>query len=208
MSRSDRDAAVPDRAIDGGILRASEARSAMSASTMLDGVILLSGVPGAGKSTIGPLLAAHFERGVHIEADTLQRMIVSRGRWPDEDREEGLRQLRLRGRNACLLADSFRDAGFVPVIDDIVIGRRLDEFVDDLRSRPVYFVLLTTDLEVLRRRHAERAKADVFHQARDLDPVARNQTAEVGLRIDNSHQSAEQSVGAIVAGLGPGARIA
>ena len=161
----------------------------------VEGVIIVSGVPGAGKSTVAPLLAQRFERGVHIEADALQRMIVSGARWPDEEPQaEGSRQLRLRGANACLLADSFRRAGFVPVVDDIVVGLRLGEFLEDLESRPVYFVLLLPDLEVLRRRSAERAKVDVFHQAEWLDPVARNETPAVGLRIDTGAQSPEETV--------------
>lgn len=175
----------------------------------MDGVVIVSGVPGAGKSTIAPLLAARFERGVHVEADALQRMIVSGARWPGEEPlDEGFRQLRLRGRNACLLANSFREAGFTPVIDDIVVGSRLDEYLADLSSRPVYFVLLLPDLDALRARNASRAKSDVFHQAQDLDPVARGDTRAVGLRIDTGGQSPEASVDAILARLATDAKIA
>jgi hypothetical protein len=135
-------------------------------------------------------------------------MIVSGARWPSEEPlAEGQRQLRLRGRNACLLADSFHAAGFTPVIDDVVVGRRLDEFLDDLATRPVYFVLLLPDLDTLRTRNAERAKSDQFQQAQDLDPVARDETREVGLRIDTTGQSPEQSVDAILARLATDAKI-
>ena len=48
------------------------------------GVIVVSGIPGAGKSTVSPILARCFTRGVHIEADALQRMILRGGRWPNE----------------------------------------------------------------------------------------------------------------------------
>ena len=104
-------------------------------------VLVVSGIPGAGKTTLCSLLARRFERGVHIQADVLQRFIVSGGLWPDgEPTSEATRQLRLRGRNVALLADSFFEAGFTPVIDDVVIGSRLDELRSDLRARPLFFV--------------------------------------------------------------------
>ncbi len=174
----------------------------------MDGAIIVSGVPGSGKSTTARLLAASFDAGVHIEADALQRMIVSGARWPDEEAGEGMRQLRLRGRNACLLADSFRLAGFVPVLDDIVVGTRLNEYLADLKTRPVYFVLLLPDLGTLRIRNASREKSNVFHQAEELDSVARHETRSVGLRLDTSGQSVDESLAAIRARLESEGRIA
>jgi tRNA uridine 5-carbamoylmethylation protein Kti12 len=166
------------------------------------GVILVSGVPGAGKSTLASALAAQLERGVHIEADALQAMIRNGARWPGEEPiDEGYRQLRLRGRNACLLADSFAQAGFVPVVDDIIVGNRLDEFLGDLRSEPVHFVMLAPTLDALRWRNAEREKVDVFHQAEELDPVVRCETRRVGLWLDTSNLTIEQTVESVLARL-------
>ena len=94
-------------------------------------IIVVSGVQGAGKSTVARALAERFSRAVHIEADTLQRMIVSGGEWTTEP-GEAARQLRLRLRNACLLARSFFDAGFTAVVDDLILGERFDYLRADL----------------------------------------------------------------------------
>ena len=73
-------------------------------------VWLISGIPGAGKTTVGRLLAGRFERSVLIEGDRLQEWIVSGNVWPGlEPAAESSRQMRLNRRNQCLLAQSYAE---------------------------------------------------------------------------------------------------
>lgn len=68
----------------------------------------------------------------------------------EQPKEEAERQLRLRRRNICLLADSFADHGFVPVIDDVVVSTSvLEIYRERLRTRPLVFVQLAPNLEIL-----------------------------------------------------------
>jgi predicted kinase len=166
---------------------------------MSPAIYIISGLPGAGKSTIARLLAQRFERGVHIEADLVQQMIVSGSVWPErEPRREAMRQFRLRRRNVSLLADSFFEAGFVPVIDDIVIGPHIDEYLSNVRSRPLLFVMLAPRPDVIRARETSRNK-HVFDDWAHLDEAVRNENARVGLSIDSSEQTAEETVAEIAA---------
>ncbi len=162
-------------------------------------VLVVSGIPGAGKSTIAALLARRFARSVHLEADVLQGLIVSGGLWPDgQPAEEATRQLRLRGRNVALLADSFFEGGFTVVIDDVVIGSRLDELRSDLRSRPLFFVLLVPRLEAVRQRNSQRPDKNVFDAWKHLDEVTRRETPRLGLWLDTSYLTAEESANEIM----------
>jgi predicted kinase len=50
---------------------------------------LITGIPGAGKTTVARLLAGQLERAAHIEADRLQEWIVSGGLCPDQEPRRG-----------------------------------------------------------------------------------------------------------------------
>jgi hypothetical protein len=164
-------------------------------------IFLISGIQGAGKSTVGRALAERFARGVHIEADLVQRMIVSGGVWPEppEPRGEALRQLRQRALRSAMLADSFFEAGFTVVIDDIAIGDQFHIYRIGIRSRPLLLVNLVPSLEVLERRNKERPNKNVFHPwGPILHRAMRETRRDVGMWLDNSSLCVTETVDEIM----------
>ena len=163
---------------------------------------LVSGVPGAGKSTFCRAFAARFLRGVHVEGDVLSFEFVVSGVaepfGPNADPGEWDRQMVLRRQNMCLLADSYAGAGFVPVMDDVVTGRpELDLHRRLLRERPLYFIVLAPDLDVALARDAGREES-VLGVWRHLDAELRASLAGTGLWLDTSEMTVDETIAAAI----------
>ena len=163
-------------------------------------IIVVTGIQAAGKSTVARMLAQRFERAVHIEADLLYQMIVTGRVLPEVagvTPPEAERQLRLRLRNACLLARSFYEARFNVVIDEIIIGERYDHLKEDLAGLPFELVVLAPRPEVVvKERDATRGKRVVLGEdwATYLDRELRATMEGVGVWVDNSEQTPEETI--------------
>jgi cytidylate kinase len=139
-------------------------------------MVLITGIPAAGKSTVSDLLARRFERGVHVKGDIYRRMVVAgRHEMTSTPSKGAWQQLRLRYRLAAATADAYHDAGFSVVIQDVVIGPVLAECIAATHSRPLIVVVLTPRPEVVAQREADRGKVayrDGFNRLNE--PTARS----------------------------------
>lgn len=150
------------------------------------------------------MLASRFERAAHLEGDLVGHPFIVSGLVPPQGPPQGEAddQLALRRSNLCLLADSFADAGFLPIIDDVVVSVSvLTGYQHRLRNRPLLFVHLIPSLEVVQARDESRDK-HVFDLWRHLDAEVRTRMPRVGLWLDSSHPGVEETVDAVVTRLG------
>lgn len=160
--------------------------------------ILLTGISAAGKSTVAELLAHRFWKGAHVKGDVFRRMVVSGRREMSEDPEpEARRQLELRYKLGAATADGYFQAGFSVVVQDIVLGEDLNAYVAAIQSRPLAVVVLAPDLDTVTKREQSRAKSAYGEgrvAAEVLDAALRKTTPEIGLWVDSSGMTEQETV--------------
>lgn len=163
-------------------------------------IYLITGVMASGKSTVAELLAKRLERGVHLRGDVFRRMIVSgREEMAQTPSREALRQLELRYRMTAEAAKQYFDGGFSVVVQDNYYGEDLPKMLLRLEGYPVEAVVLCPDAETVKRRERERGKTGYTgFSVEGLYADFMAATPRIGYWLDNSRQTAEESVQAIL----------
>ena len=166
-------------------------------------VVLITGIMGAGKSSVAQALAERLLMAAHVRGDVFRRFIVGGGApMLPGARPEALQQLRLRYRLGASTADAYADAGFVAVYQDIVLGEDLRTVIGSIRTRPRYVVVLNPRPEVVGERAETRAKVSGYGEwTVDALHGLLLATPRVGLWLDTSEQTVDETVTAIVSRL-------
>ncbi|GGK91949.1 hypothetical protein Sme01_54350 [Sphaerisporangium melleum] len=158
--------------------------------------MLITGISAAGKSTVAQGLAERLPRSAHIRGDLFRRMIVNgaAGMTPDPA-PEALRQLHLRYRLAASTADAYFAAGFTAIVQDVVLGPELTQFVSLFSSAPLLVVVLAPDAATVAERERSRAKTGYRDwTVAQLDQGLREGTPRIGLWLDTSGQTPDETV--------------
>jgi chloramphenicol 3-O-phosphotransferase len=163
-------------------------------------ILLISGIQGAGKSTIAQLLAERLPRSVHLRGDLFRRMVINgRADMTPEPTDEALRQLRLRYQLTAAVSDAYFDAGFTVITQDVILGEHLANMTTMIRSRPLLLVVLAPCAEAIAAREQARGKVtNDSWTVEQLDDVLRQQTPRLGLWLDTSEQTPSETVDEIL----------
>jgi chloramphenicol 3-O-phosphotransferase len=91
--------------------------------------------------------------------------------------------------------DTYADAGFTVVAQDVVLGDELSEMVAMIRTRPLHVVVLAPRPDAVAAREAKRGKrAYGPWTVAALDHSLREETPRLGLWLDSSELSADETV--------------
>jgi adenylylsulfate kinase-like enzyme len=164
------------------------------------GVLLISGVPASGKTTVAKLVAALLPRSGLIHGDDIHNLVISGRQHPDgSPPEEVDLQMVLRDRNISVLADNLAEAGFLPVIDDVVVYMpRLERLLAGIRTRPLFIAMLAPDLDAIQQRDRDRPDKHVFNIWSHLDALMRREMSGFGCWIDSTRLTPHQTAAAVM----------
>ncbi len=149
-----------------------------------DPVLILTGPPGAGKTTSAAILAERSERAVHLEADVFFRFI--RAGHVEPWKPESHKQNEVVMRIVAAAAAGYATAGYFTIVDGIVIpGWFFEPLRDALADagHPVALAVLraplATCLERLQRREGDPpidagANARLWESFADLGDLETN----------------------------------
>lgn len=165
-------------------------------------VVLIVGVPGAGKTTVARALAERLPRSACIEGDLVQHHftvngLVGPGGLPAE---ESTRQLELRWDNCAALARNFWRTGFSVVVEHAASRRSwVERFASEMGDVPVSLVVLAPALTVALERDRTRTEKQVAAQFAHMDAELRRELAGLGWWLDTSALTVAESVDRVLA---------
>lgn len=169
-------------------------------------IILITGAPASGKSSVAKAILTYFEFGIHIPVDTIREFVVSGIAHPVAWSDETARQFRLAEQATCQMADIYSGADFAVVIDHCEAPGVLNDMVENrLADWDVLKVVLQPSLEENLMRNYSRSNKDfessvLVESIKRLNPMFRSNSDDFNdwHRLDNSEWTVAQTAARVI----------
>ena len=169
-------------------------------------IVIVSGPPGAGKSSVCDALCERYDRTVHLETDDVFGWIRMGFVLPWKAGSQ--RQNETVSRACARAAAAFAAQQYGVFIDGVVQAWALPVYLDELAVArvPVHYVVLLPGVEAMQRRAAGREKqlgpvGDMYER---MHATFAAEAGGRGVTIDSSAMTALETADAVMAACGRG----
>ena len=125
----------------------------------MNNIIFITGMAGAGKSTVGRLVARHFPKSIFIQVDELREKMVKGYARPEAGvfTEEVMQQFQMARSTATYMARLYASQGVDVVIDDVCVPSNfVEQYAALFEISEVKRVLLYPKAEIVIERIKQR----------------------------------------------------
>jgi hypothetical protein len=123
-------------------------------------ILVVTGPSGAGKTTVGRLVAAAFDLSAHVQVDDFMPFVVNG--WVEPWRPEAVRQNHVLGGAIAAAALEFAAGGYTVVLDGAIFPEGLGGLTpwSARRAVPLHYAVLRPDLATCLTRVRQRRSGD------------------------------------------------
>ncbi|MEK7499550.1 MAG: AAA family ATPase [Patescibacteria group bacterium] len=164
--------------------------------TITSMVIILSGPPGSGKSTVGEALALKFPQSASFSTDTIRQFIKGGNIAPWEVGEKAEKQMKLGDDIVQDIMKRYINSEYIVILDGIYGDEDIEKY-KNLFGEVRGFLLLPS-LDVLKERDSSREESKrVPHRIEPLHEHFSSKQHQLFETIDNSNQTVAETVDSI-----------
>lgn len=163
-------------------------------------LIIISGPPAAGKTTISEKLAKKFPRSVHLSKDFIYHL-VENGRFAPWDRtKEAKKQFALNEKIIKFIIQTYLNDKYVVIAEGVFGDNSFREYKRLFKTVKAFTLL--PSLRVMQNRDKKRSKEkQIPHRLKPLHEAYTSNKNENFMLIDNSRHSIEKTVNLIYSSL-------
>lgn len=171
----------------------------------MNNIIFITGMAGAGKSTVGHLVAKHFPKSLFIQVDELREKMVKGYARPEDGvfTEEVIQQFQMARSTAIYMARLYANQGVDVVIDDICVPSNfVEQYVALFEMEGVYRVLLYPRADIVINRIKKRGgRLEHINHVPTIYSFLDSMPKDSWIVLDSSDWTIEQTVNAVLSNI-------